>query len=160
MEQRNNKFLLDINITEAGTPSVTKTLSTAGKFVDKDIEIDVTVASGKVNVPSMDITVAPSIIKVDNGYEVIIQDVITNEIIVDKGWVDKIDSQDIKINGSILLQEAGEAELLFHENKATYAENDYIEILTKQGYNEKDIKTRSFIDFYQGSFIDDTIKIK
>lgn len=60
-----NQFVLPIKITEAGT--VTKTLNTAGTYVDKNIKLDVTTPKAEYEVKSAN-SVTATVAMVDNAF--------------------------------------------------------------------------------------------
>ena len=60
-----NQFVLPIDITEAGT--VTKTLNTAGTYVDKNIKLDVTTPKAEYEVKSAN-SVTATVAMVDNAF--------------------------------------------------------------------------------------------
>ena len=60
-----NQFVLPVKITEAGT--VTKTLNTAGTYVDKNIKLDVTTPKAEYEVKSANLVTA-TVAMVDNAF--------------------------------------------------------------------------------------------
>ena len=65
LEVVENQFVLPVDITEAGT--VTKTLNTAGTYVDKNIKLDITTPKAEYEVKSAN-SVTATVAMVDNAF--------------------------------------------------------------------------------------------
>ena len=135
----------------SNTQQYTKTLKTAGTFVDKNIVIDISAKQGEVTVDSQEINVTPAIEKdSDNNYIIKVEKAVSIVPTVTEGWVAPKD-----VHGSVVV--GGELQMasttLTGRLKPMDTASGYstYSIVASKGYNDTDLESE--INVYQGDFI-------
>lgn len=130
----------------------TKTLKTANTFVDRDIELNISVKEGSVVLPQENYSVTPTI-KYINDKDIYSVEVENNFSITPQttsGWIDNVSNGIVYISGHLNLESTKLNSNLIEDSTQKSGYSSYRTIATK-GYNGEELS--SDIDVYQGNII-------
>ena len=130
----------------------TKTLKTANTFVDRDIELNISVKEGSVVLPQENYSVTPTI-KYINDKDIYSVEVENNFSITPQttsGWIDNVSNGIVYISGHLNLESTKLNSNLIEDSTQKSGYSSYRTIATK-GYNGEELF--SDIDVYQGNII-------
>lgn len=129
----------------------TKTLKTAGQFVDRDIEIAVTAKSGSVGIDNQTVMVAPKIeyIKDSDSYTINVNDTISILPKITEGWVSTGTSGTIYVQGSNDMRKTSVEGELIPDSDSNSGYFVYA-VSASPGYNDHIISYN--INVYQGEY--------
>lgn len=130
----------------------TKTLKTANTFVDRDIELNVSIKKGSVVLPQENYSVTPTIKYVNDKdiYTVEVEDNFSITPQTTSGWIDNISNGIVYISGNLNLESTKLNSSLIKDSTQNSGYSLYRTVATK-GYNEENLF--SDIDVYQGSIV-------
>lgn len=130
----------------------TKTLKTANTFVDRDIELNISVKEGSVVLPQENYSVTPTIKYINNKdiYSVEVENNFSITPQTTSGWVDNVSNGIVYISGHLNLESTKLNSNLIEDSTQKSGYSSYRTIATK-GYNGEELF--SDIDVYQGNII-------
>lgn len=131
------------------TITYTKTLKTAGQFVDKDIKVEITAKKGSVSISNQNLTTIPTIqyISDKDKYSVSVKDNIVIIPQITEGWVSSGTGGIVYVEGSLNLESSKINAKLILDDSETSGYSIYRTTATK-GYNENDLNSDILV--YQG----------
>lgn len=127
------------------------TLSTAGSFVDRNIELHIEASEGKAVIEPVTLTVNPEInynSEKDN-YTITISKTTQLSPEVTPGWIEQGTPGNVTITGGIEVNKTNMTSALISDS-TTNSGYSYYRTSASAGYNDKDLN--SDIEVYQGDF--------
>lgn len=127
------------------------TLTTAGSFVDRNIELHIRTPEGKATISNVTLTVDPEInydSKKDN-YKITVSNTVQLSPDVTPGWIEQGTSGNVTITGGIELNKSEMASSLITD-ESTNSGYIYYRTSASAGYNDNNLN--SDIEVYQGEF--------